>query len=182
MTADGHRVRGLDDPSAADVAVSGAKGAGLARARAAGFPVLDGFVIPPACSKGALAQAVEVLESRGTGGSRMAIIGHPLPDSLIEQIEWFAAGLQPPFIVRSSSVLEGSGEWSGAFTSVPEVQPGEIGQATKSVWATSFSIEVLERLRGLPRLRRGARQWAWWSSLRCSPTLAVQPLWTPKAR
>ena len=146
MTADGLRVRGLDDPTAVDVAISGAKGAGLARARAAGFPVLDGFVIPPACSEDALGRAVEVLESRGTGGSRMAIIGHPLPNSLIEQIESLAAGLQPPFIVRSSSVLEGSGEWSGAFTSVPEVQPGEIGQATKSVWATCFSIEVLERL------------------------------------
>lgn len=145
MTADGLRVRGLDDPSAADVAVSGAKGAGLARARAAGFPVLDGFVIPAACSEEALGRAVEVLESRGTGGSRMAIIGHPLPDSLIEQIEQFSAGLEAPFIVRSSSVLEGSGQWSGAFTSVPEIQPGEIGQAAKSVWATSFSIEVLER-------------------------------------
>ncbi|MDE0613645.1 MAG: hypothetical protein F4124_07425 [Acidimicrobiia bacterium] len=145
MTADGHRVRGLDDPSAADVAISGAKGSGLARARATGFPVLDGFVIPPACSEEALNRAVEVLDSRGTGGSRMAIIGHPLSDSLIEQIESLAATLQPPFIVRSSSVLEGSGEWSGAFTSVPEVLPGEIGQAAKSVWATCFSIEVLER-------------------------------------
>ncbi|MYH73111.1 MAG: hypothetical protein F4153_11155, partial [Acidimicrobiia bacterium] len=123
MTADGHRVRGLDDPSAADIAISGAKGAGLARARAAGFPVLDGFVIPPACSKEALGRAVEVLESRGTGGSRMAIIGYQLPDSLDEQIEELSAGLQPPFIVRSSSVLESSGEWAGAFTSVPEVLP-----------------------------------------------------------
>ena len=145
MTADRSRVRGLDDPSAADVAVSGAKGAGLARALAAGFPVLDGFVIPPACSEEALGRAVEVLESRGTGGARMAIIGHELPDSLVEQIEQFAAELQPPFIVRSSSVLEGGGEWSGAFTSVPEVRPGEIGRAAKSVWATSFTIEVLER-------------------------------------
>ncbi len=145
MTEDRYRVRGLDDPSAADVAISGAKGAGLARARAAGFPVLDGFVIPPACSEEALSRAVEVLDSRGTGGSRMAIIGHPLAVSLVEQIEPLAASLQPPFIVRSSSVLEGSGQWSGAFTSVPEVLPGEIGQAAKSVWATSFSIEVLER-------------------------------------
>lgn len=145
MTPDRFRVRGLDDPSAADVAISGAKGAGLARARAAGFPVLDGFVIPPACSEEALDRAVEVLESRGTGGSRMAIIGHRLPNALIEQIEPFATALKPPFIVRSSSVLEGGGEWSGAFTSVPEIQPDEVGQAAKSVWATSFSIEVLER-------------------------------------
>lgn len=145
MTPDRYRVRGLDDPSAADIAISGAKAAGLARARAAGFPVLDGFVIPPACSEEALGAAVDVLDSRGTGGSRMAIIGHQLPDSLTEQIELFETALQPPFIVRSSSVLEGGGEWSGAFTSVPEIQPGEVGQAAKSVWATSFAIEVLER-------------------------------------
>lgn len=144
MTADDHRVRGLDDPTASDVASSGAKGAGLARARAAGFPVLDGFVIPPACSQEALTRAVDVLESRGTGGSRMAIIGHRLPDSLVEQIDNFSADLDAPYIVRSSSVLEGSGEWSGAFTSVPEVLHGEVSQAAKSVWATCFSIEVLE--------------------------------------
>ena len=145
MNADRLRVRGLDDPSAVEVAISGAKGAGLARAKAVGFPVLDGFVIPPACSEVALGRAVEVLESRGTGGARMAIIGHPLPDGLVEQVERFAAAFQPPFIVRSSSVLEGGGEWSGAFTSVPEILADEIGQAAKSVWATSFSIEVLER-------------------------------------
>lgn len=145
MTEECHRVRGLDDPEALEVAVSGAKAAGLARARAAGFPVLDGFVIPPACSEAALARAVDVLDSRGTGGSRMVIIGYELPDSLVQQIEQFAATLQPPLIVRSSSVLEGGGEWSGAFTSVPEIQRGEIGTATKSVWATTFAIEVLER-------------------------------------
>ncbi len=145
MTSDRYRIRGLDDPTTTDVAVGGAKGAGLARARAAGFPVLDGFIIPPACSEEALGRAVEVLESRGTGGSRMAIIGYDLPDWLVEQIEQFAAALPPPYIVRSSSVLEGKGEWAGAFTSVPEIQPGEVGQAAKSVWATSFAIEVLER-------------------------------------
>ena len=82
--------------------------------------MLDGFVIPPACSEDALERAVNVLEERGTGGARMAIIGYPLPDSLVDQITPLAAALQPPFIVRSSSVLEGSGQWSGAFTSVPE--------------------------------------------------------------
>ena len=148
MTADRYRVRGLDDPSAAGVAISGAKGAGLARARAAGFPVLDGFVIPPACSEEALGRAVEVLESRGTGGSRMAIIGHELPDSLVEQIEQFAAELQPPLIVRSSSVLEGEGEWSGAFTSVPEVRPGEIGPSNEERLGHQFRHRGAGAIRG----------------------------------
>ena len=145
MSLDAHRVRGLNDPTAIEVSVSGAKGAGIARAKAAGFPVLDGFVIPPACSQLALANAAEVLEPRGTGGARMTIIGHQLEDELVAEIDAHSAMLTPPLIVRSSSVLEGSGEWSGAFTSVPEILLGEVGQATKSVWATSFSIEVLER-------------------------------------
>ena len=138
-------VRALGDPAASQIESSGAKGAGIARAKAAGFPVLDGFVIAPVCSEPALARAVDVLDSRGTGGARMAIIGHQLDEELLAEIDRHAEALEPPFIVRSSSVLEGSGEWSGAFTSVPEIMPGEIGQAAKSVWATTFSIEVLER-------------------------------------
>ncbi|MGI9595265.1 MAG: PEP/pyruvate-binding domain-containing protein, partial [Acidimicrobiales bacterium] len=147
QTTQGSRsmVTGLDDPAAAQVAVGGAKGSGLARARAAGFPVLDGFVINPDASAPALDRAGEVLEQRGTGGARMAIIGYQLPEPLIDDINRAAAELQPPLIVRSSSVLEGSGEWSGAFTSVPEILHGEVDKAAKSVWATSFSIEVLER-------------------------------------
>lgn len=145
MLEDPLRVRGLDDPTAADVAISGAKGAGLARALAAGFPVLDGFVIPAACSEPALARGLEVLESRGTGGARMAIIGYAMPDELVAAVEAFASKLKAPLIVRSSSVLEGAGEWSGAFTSVPEIERDEVLKATKSVWATTFAIEVLER-------------------------------------
>lgn len=139
------RVRRLDDPAACEITTSGAKGAGIAKAKAAGFPVLDGFVIAPDCSEPALAKAVDVLDARGTGGARMAIIGHQLDDDLVTEIEDHAQALDAPLIVRSSSVLEGSGEWSGAFTSVPEIMHGEIGQATKSVWATTFAIEVLER-------------------------------------
>jgi phosphohistidine swiveling domain-containing protein len=145
MTDELRRVRALDDPTAIELAVSGAKGAGLARALAAGFPVLGGFVIPPACSEPALARAVELLEARGTGGARMSIIGYELPSDTVDQIAAHAERLDPPLIVRSSSVLEGEGEWSGAFTSVPEIQRDEIAQATRSVWATTFSIEVLER-------------------------------------
>ncbi len=142
---DNKRVRDLDDPVACNIDASGAKGAGIALAKAAGFPVLDGFVISPSCSEPALARAVDVLDARGTGGARMAIIGLQLDDELLAEISEHASRLQPPLIVRSSSVLEGSGEWSGAFTSVPEILPDEVGQATKSVWATTFSIEVLER-------------------------------------
>ncbi len=145
MGIESQRVRGLDDPRSTEVALAGAKGAGLARALAAGFPVLEGFIIPAECSQLALASAVEVLDARGTGGSRMNIIGYEMPEELVAQIDSFAQALTAPLIVRSSSVLEGSGEWSGAFTSVPEIECGEVVKATKSVWATTFAIEVLER-------------------------------------
>lgn len=56
-----------------------------------------------------------------------------------------AARLPAPLIVRSSSVLEGDGRWSGAFTSVPEVRVDEVPKAARSVWATCFSLDVLGR-------------------------------------
>jgi len=135
----------LDDPTTANVTVSGAKGAGLAQARTAGLPVLDGFVISPEASVNALTHAAKVLDERGSGGARMSIIATELPADLLTQIEAAAADLPEPLIVRSSSILEGSGEWSGAFTSVPEVNRNEIAKATKSVWATCYALDVLER-------------------------------------
>jgi phosphohistidine swiveling domain-containing protein len=125
--------------------VSGAKGAGLARARAAGFPVLDGFVIAAEASASVLAHAARLLDQSGTGGARMSIIRADLPHELLVEIERAASELPEPLIVRSSSVLEGQGEWSGAFTSVPEVRRDEIPKAAKSVWATCFALAVLER-------------------------------------
>ena len=138
----------LGHPAASDVAASGAKGAGLARAMAAGFPVPDGFVVSPAASAPALALAEAQMDSRGAGGARMAIIGCDLGAELTDALASAAARLPEPLIVRSSSVLEGSGEWSGAFTSVPEVRRDEIGKAAKSVWASCYTLEVLERYEG----------------------------------
>jgi pyruvate,water dikinase len=141
----GPLVLGLDDPQAVAPSISGAKGAGLARAMAAGFPVLDGFVISAAASAPVLAGAATELGSRGSGGARMRVIRSELDAGLASLVEAAAAGLDEPLIVRSSSVLEGEGAWSGAFTSVPEVRAGEVAQATRSVWATCFALDVLER-------------------------------------
>lgn len=147
MTAVRPLVVGLDDPSTTEVAVGGAKAAGLARARAAGLPVLEGFVVSPAASVGAISAGRELLEPAGSGGARMAVIRSQLDPSLLADIASAAAGLPQPVIVRSSSVLEGEGEWSGAFTSVPEVSHDEIPKAIRSVWATSFALDVLDRFR-----------------------------------
>jgi len=135
----------LNHPTACDVAVSGAKGAGLAQAKAAGLPVPDGFVVSPAASLDALLLAESQMESRGTGGARMAIIGLELDAALSEAMAVAARCLNEPLIVRSSSILEGSGQWSGAFTSVPEVHRNELSKAAKSVWASCYALEVLER-------------------------------------
>jgi len=139
------RVVDLDHPSAREVALGGAKAAGLARARAAGFPVLDGFVVPTAASLGPLGAGRAVLRSGGSGAARMAVIGHRLGAGLLDDIARAAAPLATPLIVRSSSVLEGDGRWSGAFTSMPEVARDEIPKAIRSVWATCFALDVLER-------------------------------------
>ncbi len=141
----GPLVRRIDDPAACDVATAGAKGAGLAQAKAAGLPVPDGFVVSPAASAPALEIAEAQMEGRGSGGARMAIIGCDLGRELLDALAEAARALPEPLIVRSSSVLEGSGEWSGAFTSVPEVRRDEVGKAAKSVWASCYSLEVLER-------------------------------------
>lgn len=135
----------LGDPAACDAARSGAKGAGLARARAAGLPVLDGFVLTAAMSVAALDAGRNRLAAAGTGGARLAVIRSALGGAIGAAIARAAARLPEPLIVRSSSVLEGRGEWSGAFTSVPEVRRDEIPKAARSVWATCFSPDVLER-------------------------------------
>ena len=135
----------LGDLRATDVAVSGAKGAGLARALAAGFPVLDGVVVSPAASVGALAAGRAVLDTVGSGGARMAIIRSGLDEALLGELAAAVDRLPEPLIVRSSSVLEGRGEWAGAFTSVPEVRRHEVPKAARSVWATCFALEVLDR-------------------------------------
>ncbi len=135
----------LDAPAARDVAAAGAKGAGLAQAMAAGLPVPPGFVVSPAASVAALELAEAQMEARGSGGARMAIIGCDLGRGLVDALSEAATGLPEPLIVRSSSILEGAGEWSGAFTSVPEVRRDEVGKAAKSVWASCYTLEVLER-------------------------------------
>jgi phosphohistidine swiveling domain-containing protein len=49
-------------------------------------------------------------------------------------------------IVRSSSPLEGDPRWSGAFSSVAEVGPGDVGTAVRSCWASAFAVDPLARL------------------------------------
>ena len=139
------RVVRLDDPEALDVSAVGAKAANLARARRAGLPALDGFVVTLAASAGPLGQAADELAGRGSGAARMVLLRNELDEALVAEIAAAAAGLAEPLIARSSSALEGEGTWAGAFASLPELRREEVPKALRSVWSAMFTLEALER-------------------------------------
>lgn len=95
----------LDDPAATSVDRAGSKAAALARARSAGLPVLDGFVIRADAGDDEIATAGEVRrawESLSGGGTRS-------------------------LVVRSSSALEDTAmsSMAGQFTTVVDVRGWE---------------------------------------------------------
>ena len=139
------RVVRLDGPEALDVSAVGAKAAGLARARRAGLPALDGFVVTLAASAEPLRLAAEELAGRGSGAARMVLLRSELDETLAAEIAEAAAELAEPLIARSSSALEGEGTWAGAFASLPELRRDEVPKALRSVWSAMFTIEALER-------------------------------------
>ena len=98
----------LDDPTALDVSIVGTKAANLARARAAGLPVLGGFVIP-----------VEVADAvrRSTA----------LSAAVMDAYGALCDGGRRTVVVRSSSPSEDTGTSSqaGRFTSVVDVRGGD---------------------------------------------------------
>ncbi|HUO46079.1 MAG TPA: PEP-utilizing enzyme [Acidimicrobiia bacterium] len=133
----------LDDEAALDIFGAGAKAAWLARARRAGLPVLPGLVVRAAVSRAAISTGLDRLSSGGSGAARMAITTTSLPQALVmalaERIPW------PRLAVRSSSPLEGFGEWSGAFSSYLDVGREEVAKTINGCWASSFSVSTLER-------------------------------------
>jgi phosphohistidine swiveling domain-containing protein len=97
------------DAGLIEAALLGAKAANLARARAAGLPVIDGFVIPPA------------LAARIAAAPR----GDRTADVEIVRSAWgsLSRGGGHPVVVRSSSVAEdtASSSQAGVFESVVDV-------------------------------------------------------------
>ena len=135
----------LDDERAEDPGQTGAKAAWLARGRRAGLPVLPGVVVPTGASRDAMTRGLEVMAVRGSGGARLSISQEPLPDDLTAAVVQAAGTLGDPLVVRSSSVLEGGGEWSGAFTSYLDIHPHETPVAVRGCWASAFTVHTLER-------------------------------------
>lgn len=135
----------LDDPRATDPVVAGAKGAGLARARQAGLPVLPGFVVAAEAGRSSLARGAATLPHRGSGGARSAVLAVPLDPSLAGALSAAVARVPEPLIVRSSSALEGDGRWAGAFTSYLAVGRDEVATAVRGCWASAFSVAAVDR-------------------------------------
>ena len=135
----------LDDERATEAALAGAKAAWLARARRAGLPVLAGVVLTADASAAAMAFGAQALAHRGPGRARSTIWALPLDGSMLSQLHTLASRLGEPLVVRSSSVLEGDGAWSGAFASFPDITLADLPTAIRGCWASAFSVSALSR-------------------------------------
>ena len=135
----------LDHQGSLDPARVGAKAAWLAKGRRAGVPVLPGFALEADGSRHHMAIGERTLGTLGSGAARLAIIKEPVPNAT----ELVAAGsaLGARLVVRSSTRLEGSSQWSGAFTSYRDLVPDEIPRAIVGCWASAFAVAALERQR-----------------------------------
>lgn len=134
---------GLDSEASLDPGRVGAKSAWLAMGRRSGLPVLPGFTVDTAASRHHLVLGAETLGNRGSGGARLVVTNEPIDFGS----ELVGAGLQlgPKLVARSSTTLEASGEWSGAFTSYLDVGPELLPKAVAGCWASAFSVHTLER-------------------------------------
>ena len=135
----------LDEPAGLDPVRVGSKAATLAVARRAGVPVLTGFVVESMASTHHMSIGARALETRGSGGARLEVSGEPLDfaDELIEM----GSRLGSQTVARSSTLLESSGEWSGAFASYVDLDPAHLPKAVAGCWASAFTVAALDRQR-----------------------------------
>ena len=130
----------------------GDKAARLALAARAGLAVLPGWVVPVAEGRPALSAGAAAVRDGRPAAARRAVLGHRLDDGLAAALRDAVAWLGGRVIVRSSSPLDSDPRWSGAFSSVAEVGPGDVVAAVRSCWASAFAVDPLGRLEacGLP--------------------------------
>jgi len=136
----------------AAVSIAGGKAARLAAARAAGFPVLPGWVLPAAESRPAIRAGAAAVRAGRPAAARRAALGCPPGPALAGELRAAVHSLGGRVIVRSSSPLESDPRWAGAFSSIAEVGPGDVVTAVRSCWAAAFAVDPLARLDacGLP--------------------------------
>lgn len=139
------RLIGLDDREALDASLVGVKAAGLAAAKRHGFRVLPGVVVPIDASWPAVEVGVQTLEDAGIGPARRAVDTMPIEAGLLAALK-APLSFSGPLIVRSSTTLDDSGLFAGAFESIADVVPDEVPMAVRGCWASLFSPDALRRL------------------------------------
>lgn len=140
------RLISLDDPAAARADVTGGKAAALARARQAGLPALAGYVAPAGEGAAALRAGCAALRDAGRPAARRAVLGVAVDPDLAAALARAVTELGGRAIVRSSSALESDPRWSGAFSSIREIGPGDVAAAARSCWSSAFAPDPLDRL------------------------------------
>lgn len=138
------RVFSLEEDIALEVQRAGAKAAWLARGLRAGLPILPGFVVDAVVSKPYIKLGLGALEGSQSGAARLAIVGSEKPPE-VSELEVATGGFGELLVVRSSSVLETGGEWSGAFASYLDLRHGELGVGVLGCWASIFTAASLGR-------------------------------------
>lgn len=152
----------LGEPSCADVALAGGKGASLSRMIAAGLPVPRGFVVgadifaqvvgtgPSRREIEERLDAVDVTDAadlaRASGQIRELVRGLAIPNELIAALRGAIERLDGPVAVRSSAVAEDSGSASYAGqqeTYLEVVGPAEVIRRIRDCWASFFSEHAI---------------------------------------
>jgi phosphohistidine swiveling domain-containing protein len=140
------RLISLDDPAATRAELTGGKAAALARARQAGLPALPGYVAPIREGAAALRAGCAALREAGRPAARRAVLAAPVAPDLAAVLARAVTELGGRAIVRSSSPLEADPRWSGAFSSIREIGPGDVTAAARSCWSSAFAPDPLDRL------------------------------------
>jgi phosphoenolpyruvate synthase/pyruvate phosphate dikinase len=139
------RLIALDDPRASRPDLVGAKAAMLARARRAGLPVLPGYVVSLMDGRAALEAGCGALRDRGVSAARGAVLRLTVDADLVAQAGAAVVELGGRVIIRSSSMLESDPRWSGAFSSITEIEPDSVEVGLRSCWASAFAPDPVQR-------------------------------------
>jgi len=136
-------------------AIVGAKAAWLARARAAGLPVLPGVVVPVAAGAAARDAGMRALDGGNSGRARAAVSATTLSTELLDALDAVPTRLgvaaDAILVARSSSPLEGDGRWAGALTSYVDLTTAELPVGVRGCWAAAFSPDALARAEAMGR-------------------------------
>jgi phosphohistidine swiveling domain-containing protein len=138
----------LKDRAARDPDVAGVKASRLAAAMDAQLPVLAGRILSMDASTEAIARGVQALEAgSGAPAAYLAAMESSVPPDLPDELVLRPAPDGHLLVVRSSTLLDDDGRWSGAFTSYLGIGVSDLATAIRGCWASAFSSDAVERCR-----------------------------------